>query len=373
MRRALRRVWALSAKEVRHVLRDPRSLYLALGMPVVMILLFGFGVSFDLNRLPVAFVDLDESHASRELRRRFTATDEFDDAGLVSEDEAEHLLVSGQVIAVMVIDHGFEASARRGDPVAVQLLIDGADNNAAAQTRAKASALTRVLGLQLATREVMRGGAPIEARLWTRFNPEGRSAVFLVPGIAAYVLAIVAVLLTALTIAREWERGSMAQLFATPVGRLEIVLGKLLPYLVLGSLAVLLVLAVGMWVFDVPFRGSAAALALLSFLFLAGMLGQGLFISVITRNQMVATQAAAMSSMLPSMLLSGFVFPIENMPTVLQWITTVIPARYYVEGLRGVLLRGNGIAELWPQMFALAAFALVMVVVSTARFRRTIA
>jgi ABC-2 type transport system permease protein len=194
-----------------------------------------------------------------------------------------------------------------------------------------------------------------------------------VPGIAAYVLAIVAVLLTALTVAREWERGSMAQLFATPVGRLEIVLGKLLPYLVLGMLAVLLVLAVGGYVFDVPFRGSAPTLMLFSLLFLVGMLGQGLLISVVTQNQMVATQVATMSSMLPSMLLSGFVFPIENMPAPLQVLSRVVPARYFVAALRGVLLRGNGLGELWSEALMLCAFGALMLTLATARFKRTIA
>jgi ABC-2 type transport system permease protein len=257
----------------------------------------------------------------------------------------------------------------------VQLLIDGSDNSSAVQARTRAEAAINTLGRALASEHrVQAVRAPrIEARTFTRFNPEGRSAVFLVPGIAAYVLAMVAVLLTALTVAREWERGSMMQLFATPVGRLEIVIGKLLPYLVLGALAVLLVLSAGGWVFDVPFRGSAATLALLALLFLIGMLGQGLLISVLTQNQMVATQVATMSSMLPSLLLSGFVFPLENMPTVLQYLSRVIPARYFVAGLRGVLLRGNGIAELWPEALLLAAFATVMLGLSTLRFRRTIA
>ena len=165
----------------------------------------------------------------------------------------------------------------------------------------------------------------------------------------------------------------MAQLFATPVGRFEIILGKLLPYLVLGSVAVLMVIAVGGLVFNVPFRGSATTLCLLSLLFLVGMLGQGLLISVLTRNQMVATQVATMSSMLPSMLLSGFVFPIENMPAPLQAISRVVPARYFVAGLRGVLLRGNGLAELWSEALLLALFGAVMLTLSTLRFRRTIA
>jgi len=285
---------------------------------------------------------------------------------------AAEALIAGDAIAVLIIDEGFEAALRRGDETTLQLLLDGSDSNAATQTQAKAENIAQVLGARLMSR-TGRPSPAFEMRLWTRFNPDSRSAVFLVPGIAAYVLAIVAVLLTALTIASEWERGSMAQLFATPVSRLEIVLGKLIPYMVLRILAVLLVLAVGLWVFDVPFRGSAATLALLSVLFLAGMLGQGLFISVITRNQMVATQAATLSSMLPSLLLSGFVFPIQDMPEPLQWLTHIVPARYDVEGLRGVLLRGNGIVELWPQAAALAAFAAVLLILSTLRFGRTIA
>lgn len=372
--RFLQRVFALSAKEVRHVLRDPRTLYLGLGMPVVMLLLFGFGVSFDLDHLRVVFVDRDESYASRTLRSRFFAGDQFvEDAHPRDEREAEALLVSGAAALAIVVPDGFERDLVRGREAEVQLLVDGADNNTAVQARAKAEATLRVLGVSIVQRSVASASPPIEARAFTRFNPQGKSAIFLVPGIAAYVLAIVAVMLTALTVAREWERGSMAQLFATPVGRLEIVIGKLLPYLALGSLAVLLVIAVGGWVFDVPFRGDPLTLIAISVLFILGMLGQGLLISVITRNQMVATQVAAMSSMLPSLLLSGFVFPIENMPRALQLVSSVIPARYFVEGLRGVLLRGNGVRELWPQIVALSVFALATIAISTARFRRTIA
>ncbi|MEZ4270043.1 MAG: ABC transporter permease [Myxococcota bacterium] len=197
--------------------------------------------------------------------------------------------------------------------------------------------------------------------------------MYLVPGLTAYILAIVAVLLTALTVAREWERGSMEQLFATPIGRAEFVIGKLLPYLAIGAIVVLLVLMVGAWVFDVPLRGSLTFLALASFLFLVGALSQGLLISVISRNQMVATQAGALSAMLPSMLLSGAIFPVENMPRVLRWFSLAVPARYYVESLRGVLLRGNGFAILWPQIAALTVFAAIMIGLSSLRFKRRIA
>ncbi|HEY6878999.1 MAG TPA: ABC transporter permease [Polyangiales bacterium] len=371
---AVGRILALADKEVRHVLRDVRTLYLALAMPLVMLLLFGFGVSFDLEHLQVAFVDLDQTELSRTVRRRVLADDGFDDVGLLADGAAaERALVAGAAAMVVVLPHGFSRDLARGRRASVQLLLDGSDTVSANQARARGESALRAIIASLAKVPAARAASRLELRTVTRFNPAGKSAVFLVPGISAYVLAMVAVLLTALTVAREWERGSMAQLFATPVARFEIVLGKLLPYLVLGMLAVLLVIAVGTWVFEVPFRGSPWALALLSLLFLIGMLGQGLLISVVTRNQMVATQVATMSSMLPSMLLSGFVFPIENMPTALRWISRVVPARYYVAGLRGVLLRGNGLGELWVEAVLLLAFGALMLALSTARFQRTIA
>lgn len=370
----LRRILALSNKEVRHVLRDVRTLYIALAMPVVMLLLFGFGVSFDLDHIPVAVVDLDQTGASRALKRRLLADDQFDDAGdLTSAAHGERALVAGKALAVVVIERGFSRDLARAEVVHLQLLLDGSDNSSAVQARNRLEVALKVLALSSSEAPARRATPLVEVRTFTRFNPEGKSAVFLVPGIAAYVLAIVAVLLTALTVAREWERGSMAQLFATPVGRFEIILGKLLPYLVLGALAVLMVIAVGGLVFNVPFRGSPLALCVLALLFLVGMLGQGLLISVLTRNQMVATQVATMSSMLPSMLLSGFVFPIGNMPTPLQWISRVVPARYFVAGLRGVLLRGNGLGELWSEAALLGLFGVVMLTLSTLRFQRTIA
>lgn len=374
MKRFLQRVRALSAKEVRHVIRDPRTLYLALGMPVLLLLLFGYGISYDIEHAPIAFIDRDGTEASHDLRLRLLSAQDFEDAGIIESDaEAEALLRRGGAVAVIVIPRGFEEDLRRGRRADVAIFLDGSDSNTAVQVRTKAEAAARVLGMSIAARTVSGASAPIEPRTFTRFNPEGRSAVFLVPGLTAYVLAMVAVMLTALTVSREWERGSMAQLFATPVGRLEIILGKLSPYLVLGGIGVLLVIAAGAWVFNVPFQGSPLALAVLSFLFLTGMLGQGLLISVVAKNQMVATQVATLSSMLPSLLLSGFMFPIENMPWVLQILSNAIPARYYIEGLRGVLLRGNDLVDLWPETLALAIFAVLMIAIATARFKRVIA
>jgi len=371
--RTLTRILAIAHKEVLHVLRDVRTLYLALGMPVVMLVLFGFGVSFDLDDIPMVVVDQDGTEASRELVRRMIASGEIIEVARVSDpNEAEHLFVTGDAAAALIVPRGFGDDLGAGRATELQMLVDGADNSTATNVLAKVDALVAVIGGELAARGV-RPSPPIDTRVITWFNPQARSALYLVPGLAAYVLAIVAVLLTALTVAREWERGSMQQLFATPVSRLEIVVGKLLPYLALGIVAVLLVLTAGAWVFDVPMRGDPIVLGAASLLFLMGMLGQGLLISVVTRNQMVATQVATMSSMLPSMLLSGFVFPIENMPLPLQVVSSVVPARYYIDALRGVLLRGNGLGELWHDLVALTVFSTVVLLAATKRFRRELA
>jgi ABC-2 type transport system permease protein len=368
------RVGALAAKEALHIRRDPRTLYLALGMPVVMLLLFGFGVSFDLDHIPIAVVDADRTPASRALVRDFVSSNELVvGAPAADQDEAEALMRDGQILAVLAIPRGLEQDLARGETVRLGLTVDGSDGVSANQVLAKADAIGRAATARIAAEAGLRQSPPMSVKVWTRFNPAGRSALFLVPGLAAYLLAIAAVLLTALAIAGEWERGSMEQLFASPVGRLEIVLGKLLPYVVIGMLQLLLVLAAGSWVFDVPVRGSLPALLFAGLLFLVGMLGQGLFISVVTKNQLVATQAGAISSLLPSMILSGFLFPIENMPRVLQWLSLIIPARYLVHALRGVMLKGAQGGDLWRDFAALAAFALVILTLATARFKRRLA
>lgn len=369
--RFVRRVAALASKEAIHIRRDPRTLYMALGMPVLLLVLFGYGVSFDLDRIRLLLVDQDRTAQSRELASRFVATDDFRLAGALAEPaDVEPWFRAWRASVALVIPAGYARSLARGEVADLQLLVDGADPS----TTNNAVAMAEAMGRAAQARAAGIVGAPaVQAAVWTRYNPAARSALFLVPGLNAYILALVAVLLTALTVAREWERGSMEQLFATPVGRLEIILGKLLPYLGLGGLQVLLILSVGAWVFDVPVRGDLALLGAAALLFLVGMLGQGLVVSVITRNQMVATQAGTLSSMLPSLMLSGFLFPIENMPRPLQLLSNVVPARYFIEVSRGVLLRGTGWADHGFDLLMLAAFAALMLTVSTARFRRRVA
>ena len=373
IRRSVVRIGAMASKEARHVVRDPRTLYMSLVMPVLLLFLFGYGVSFDLDHVPVAVVDQDRTDASRALVRALTASEELTVAGETTSEGALALFRSGQVLAAVVVDRGYARDVLARKRVPVQLLVDGADSVTANNVLAKADALVRAETQRLAGPDLARQAPPLEVRVWTRYNPEGRSALFMVPGLAAYLLAITAVLLTALTIAGEWERGSMEQLFASPIGRLEIVLGKLLPYLALGLLEFMLVIAFGMTAFDLPIRGSGLVLAALGLAFLVGMLGQGLLVSVIAKNQLVATQGGALSSLLPSLLLSGMVFPVENMPLPLQLLSRVVPARYLVHGLRGVLLKGNGLDVLWPDLVALVVFAVAVIGLATARFQRRLA
>jgi ABC-2 type transport system permease protein len=374
LRRALVRVGAMAAKEARHIVRDPRTLYMSLGMPVLMLFLFGYGVSFDLERIPVAIVDHDRTDASRALVRALTASNELTVAGEASDAaEALRRFRRDEVLAAFVIERGYAKDVLARKQVRVQLLADGADPVQANQVLAKADALVRAETQRLAGADLAGAAPPVAVKVWTRYNPESRSAIFLVPGLAVFLMAITSVLLTALTVAGEWERGSMEQLFASPIGRFEIVVGKLLPYLALGLLEFELVIAFGTIAFDLPLRGGVVLLTALGFTFLVGMLAQGLLISVLAKNQTVATQAGALSSLLPALLLSGMMFPIENMPAPLRALSRVVPGRYLVHGLRGVLLKGNGLEVLWPDLVAMALFAAAVIAIATARFQRRLA
>jgi drug efflux transport system permease protein len=367
------RVMAIAGKEILHIQRDPRTLVLALVMPVVMLLLFGYGVSFDIDHVPLAVSDQDRTEASRRLALAFTENGEFAPVGGADPDRADTLFRRHGATAILVIPDGYAKDLERGGPARAQLLLDAADPVTANQVLTKADAIALSEARRGAGASAISAPPLLQVKVSTRYNPEARSAVYIVPGLAAYLMAITAVLLTALTVAGEWERGSMEQLFASPVTRLEIVLGKLLPYLGIGLIQLLLILGVGTNVFDVPIRGSPLLVILAGLLFLAGMLGQGLFISVVARNQLVATQAGALSSLLPSLLLSGMLVPIENMPLPLQALSRVIPARYLVDALRQILLKGNGLASVWEDLLAMLVFAVLIVALATRRFQRRIA
>ena len=367
----LRRTRAMALKEFRHMARDPQVVLLALAMPLILILIFGYGVSYDVEHVPMAVVDQDHTVESRALVRAFSAAGTFDVVAEAGEAAAvEPLFRAGLAKAALVIPEGYARQRARGETADAQMLVDGTDN----ATATIALGYGDAIGLSLAQGGLPRGfSVPIDARVRTLFNPSLRSAVFIVPGLIVLVLVIVAVMLTALTVAREYEQGSMEQLFATPVGRLEIILGKLMPYFLLGLVQVLLVLVVGVTLFDVPLRGSVALIFVAASVFLLAELTYGLVISVVTRSQMVAAQIAAISTFLPAMILSDFVFPIANMPPPLQVVASILPPRYLVHALRSIMLRGNGLETIYPDLLAMGAFFGVMLVIATRRFRRVVA
>jgi ABC-2 type transport system permease protein len=378
VRRFVVRVLALSRKEWMHIARDPTTIAFAAIMPLLLIVLFGFAVSFDVDDIRVVVVDRDHTEASRALTAELFSGTTFRKVGDVATGEAvEPWFRARRASLGLVIPEHYERSLQRGDAATVQVLVDAADNVTAGSVMsytARFVARTNrglLAGASVGLAEVRGGASPaIDARVRALFNPGMRSAVFLVPGLVALIQAIMAVMLTALTIAREWERGSMEQLFSTPVGRLEIALGKLAPYFVVALAQLLLILVAATWVFDVPIRGSLVLLVAISSLFLYAALAQGLLISVVTKNQQVATQAAAVTSMLPSMLLSGFALPIDNMPRALQLLTNIVPARHYIHAIRAVMLRDVEPLAIAGDALALAVVGTALLAIATARFSR---
>jgi len=362
----------MAQKEWMHIGRDRATIYFALGMPLVLLVLFGFAVSFDLDGIPTMVVDNDRSAESRALVSHLFSGRTFERVdGPARADDVTAAFRRRDAELAIVIPEKFGARTTGGQPARVQALVDATDNVTAGSVLAYLARFARVANeprVRTASQEPL-----LEARVRMLYNPELRSTVFLVPGLIALIQSMMGVLLTALTVAREWERGSMEQLFATPLSRVEIVLGKLLPYFGIGLAQLLLILTVGTWLFDVPIRGSLVLLFLMSSLFLLACLAQGLFISVVTRNQMVATQMAAVTSILPAALLSGFVIPVENMPRILQILTQVLAARHFVNILRGILLRGASADMLVADGVALAIFALFLLRASTVAFRKVVA
>lgn len=337
-----------------------------------MVLFFGYAITWDVEDIRLGVWDQDRTRASREL------VDVFQASGLFSVverpnsyREVEEALSTAGVRAVLVIPRNYAGELRTHDPVPVQLLLDGSDANTAtiAQNYAEALVTAHSARVRLEGRP-MPPIAGAETRIWYNETLESRNMI--VPGLVAVVMSIIAAMLTSLTIAREWERGTMEQLASTPVRGLEIVLGKLLPYLLIGFFDVLVVVAAGIVVFGVPFHGSPLLLAVLSILFLVGALGVGIFISSVADSQVFAMQVAMVVTYLPAILLSGFLFDIAGMPLFLQGITFLIPARYFVVVTRGVLLKGVGVGALWPQAVAMLVFALVGLTLATRIFKKEI-
>jgi len=376
---SLRRLLAVSRKEVLQLRRDRRSMTLAFLLPLLLLLLFGYAISWDIREIETAVWDADGTAESRALLEAFWSSGYFEPVEPVANAaEARRALDRGEAQLVLALPRGFARDLGSGRPAqsgrtaTVQAMVDGSDANTATIVLAYARSVVRGHG----ARVLLEGAAPslpltVQSRVW--YNEELRSRNMIVPGLVAVIMMIIAAMLTSLTLSREWERGTMEQLASTPVTRAEVVLGKLLPYLAIGMVDVAVTSVVGVLLFDVPFRGSVVLLALLSFLFLVGASGLGIFVSAGSRSQLLATQVAMIVSYLPSLLLSGFMFAISSMPAPLRAITYLVPARYFLVVTRGIFLKGVGLGVLRGEAALMALFAVAGVTLAIVRFKKALA
>lgn len=366
---SITRTLAMARKEMIHIQRDPRSLALAFVLPLVLFILFGYALSFDVDRVPLVVLDRDQTPQSREVIEAFNGSTYFSLIGAVdTEDELNRALDRRDALIGMTLQHGFAADRLSGVPTSVQLVADGSDSVSAQLAIGYAQGIAAGLNAAVSTGNK----SLVDARVRILYNPELRSRIFTVSGLVALIMIIIGAVLTSLTIAREWERGTMEQIIATRVTPGEILLGKFLPYFAIGLMDLAVGITMAVLVFNVPLHGSLILLMILSSLFLAVALGQGLLISTISRNQLLANQLALLTSFLPAFLLSGFFAPIDNMPAAIRFITYLVPARYAMTICRGIMLKGVGLSILWPDAMALGAFGAVLFLLAQRKFVRRI-
>ncbi|SRR2546425_2783847 len=376
---SLIRFLAVAKKEIVQILRDSRSLIIVLIMPVILVLLFGYGVNLDLEHLPIYVYDRDGSQQSQDLLKRFQASDYFEVVRVVNNYPVlARALDDGHAKMGIVIPWDFSQRLHDGRPAQVQALVDATDDNTANVLIGYAQAVVQGYSSDvqldwLRDRGQLAQPVPVRVETRTWYNEDLESSAFIIPGVLALVMSVIGAFLTSLTIAREWERGSMEQLISTPVTPLEIMLGKLVPYFAIGMFDVIVCALMALYWFHVPFRGSFLTLLISSAMFMVVVLSLGFFISVVAKNQLAASQIALLVTFLPAFLLSGFLYAIEQMPVTLQWITRILPARYYVALLKKVFLKGTPTALLYADLVPLAVFALVLALLATRAFHKRLA
>ncbi len=370
------RLNAIMKKEFIHIKRDPPSLVIVFLMPVIMILMFGYAVNFNVDNVPLAVFDADNTASSREIVENFVQTGHFTlDYRVNSFDELEMLLDTGKAKAGLIVPSGYSRQLKRGENAEVQFLVDGSDPLIAGTTLSTAEMLA-----QVKTREIMFGrlkyqgiditaGGAIDMRARAWYNPGLESLVFNIPGLIGLVMQNITMMLTAFTLVRERERGNLEQLIVTPVTPLELMIGKLLPYVLIAFVDTALVLGLGTLWFKVPVNGSIMLLLGLSFFFLLFALGVGLLFSTISQTQLQAMQLT-IAFILPSVLLSGFIFPRESMPVAIQVLGNFIPLTYFLNILRGIMLKGIGLSYLWLDILFLAVFGVIVITVASLAFRK---
>ncbi len=370
------RVNAVARKEFIHIVRDPRSLGMAIAIPMLLLFLFGYALALDVDRVRLMVWDQSQTPASREFLTYFTGSRYFSLQQYASGyPELERALDANEVLVGLVIPRDFAERARTRTPLRVQAIVDGSDSNTATIAMGYLNAIALAYSNQVLLEETRRltGKTPVppvelRPRVW--FNADLESRNYIIPGLTAVIMMVIAALLTSLTVAKEWEQGTMEQLISTPVKEAELVVGKLLPYFAIGMLDVLLAVLMGTLVFGVPLRGSVPLLFGVSAVFLAGALSMGLLISIVAKSQLLASQLAMILTFLPSFLLSGFMYATANMPRAVQIVTYLVPARYFVALLKGIYLKGVGLDVLGIHAAMLAAFSGVMIALAILKFEK---
>jgi len=370
------RIAPIVRKELRQIRRDPRTLALLLAIPAFLLIMFGYALNFDVKHLTLVLCDQDRTPASREFAGLFLRTEYFDRVGTVSDPaRIDAPLDRGRAKVGLVIPRGFGADVAAGRAPAVQVLLDGADPTAGATAVGYVNTIALTYSSRLIVGRLDRYGItdlqpPLDLRPRVWYNPELRSVRFLIPGLMSFLLMTVVVISTAFSVVREKERGTMEQILVSPLRPFDLIAGKTLPYIVISVISTHAVLLVAAALFGVTLKGSYLWFLAVILLFLIGGLGLGILISTVARTQQVAFMMAILLTLLPTFILSGFVFPIRNMPAAVQAVTYLIPARYFLSALRAVLLKGAGLKAFGDQLLYLAGFAVLMIGASVARMRR---
>ena len=374
-----RRIWAVARKEGIHIIRDWRSLVMGIAIPILLLILFGYALTLDVDEVPLVVWDQSGTQASRNFMSRFEGSPYFALRRIVQTyAEVERAIDAGEALVALVIPVDFAMDVGSGRTARAQAIVDGSDSNTATIVLGYLETVARTYNQDLAIEQAARSSGrtvtvPLDLRPRVWFNADMESKNYIIPGLIAVIMMVIAAMLTSLTVAREWESGTMEQVISTPVKGSELILGKLLPYFGIGMLDVLIAVLMGEFVFEVPLRGNVALLFSMAAIFLAGALSLGMLISIVTKAQLLASQLAMVVTFLPAFLLSGFMYDIGNMPSAIQAITHVVPARYFVSLLKGIYLKGIGLELLMLEAALLAGFGLVVLLAANLLFKKKMA
>ncbi|MBS0173735.1 MAG: ABC transporter permease [Nitrospira sp.] len=374
-----RRIWAVARKEGIHIIRDWRSLVMGIAIPILLLILFGYALTLDVDEVPLVVWDQSGTQASRNFMSRFEGSPYFALRRIVQTyAEVERAIDAGEALVALVIPVDFAMDVGSGRTARAQAIVDGSDSNTATIVLGYLETVARTYNQDLAIEQAARSSGrtvtvPLDLRPRVWFNADMESKNYIIPGLIAVIMMVIAAMLTSLTVAREWETGTMEQIISTPLKGPELILGKLLPYFGIGMLDVLIAVLMGEFVFEVPLRGNVALLFTMAAIFLAGALSLGMLISIVTKSQLLASQLAMVVTFLPAFLLSGFMYDISNMPNAIQAITHVVPARYFVSLLKGIYLKGIGLELLMLEAALLAGFGLAVLLAANLLFKKKMA